>query len=120
MSKFSTREKREKLKMVWVWTENKQVSLHLLREAGALFFSIQRTDNSLMIGSVSTLLSKYLTIPFFVCGLDFLFYFFLEAIAALQPLFLEGSQVTDEQNKRVAIFPKDLQNGLDFLFYFFP
>lgn len=44
-----------------------------------------------------------------------IFYFIIfEATAAIQPLFLEGSQVMDNQHKRIALFynvttPQDLQ-----------
>ncbi|KAJ4750558.1 3-dehydroquinate synthase [Rhynchospora pubera] len=87
MSKYAMRDKKDKLKMVWVWTENKEV----------FCASVERGWNTFLFHPKNRQLAN-----------DW------SSIATIQPLFLEGSHVIDEQQKEVAIFynvssPQDLQ-----------
>ncbi|KAJ4796493.1 3-dehydroquinate synthase [Rhynchospora pubera] len=87
MSKSAMMDKKDKLKMVWVWTENKEV----------FCASVERGWNTFLFLPKNRQLAN-----------DW------SSIATIQPLFLEGSHVIDEQQKEVAIFynvssPQDLQ-----------
>ncbi|XP_078164669.1 3-dehydroquinate synthase isoform X2 [Carex rostrata] len=85
--KMSISTMREKMKMVWVWTENKEV----------FCASVERGWSTFLFHSKNRQLAN-----------DW------SSTAAIQPLFLEGSQVMDDRHKRIALFynvttPQDLQ-----------
>ncbi|KAJ1687147.1 hypothetical protein LUZ63_018537 [Rhynchospora breviuscula] len=87
MSKSAMGDKKDRLKMVWVWTENKEV----------FCASVERGWNTFLFHPKNRQLAN-----------DW------SSISTIQPLFLEGSHVMDEQQKKVAIFynvssPQDLQ-----------